>query len=222
MLIIFDYTTAEGEFITQNLDGTFKNTNIKTGMGYFAADINRNKKLDGGDLTKLFSQTVSVDQLVLLPSQYTPGSGGHMSVMTLEKSVFNGLDTESWKTALPHVLFRTGNIGTNLPLDLKYALIGDINRSHSSQVVDAQGVIKVNSFINIIDEAYDIEYKLLQSYSALQHALCDSHPATFNFIQKYVDIQNESVGAYSDLLNALMLINIDNKLDLLIFEERYF
>jgi ferritin len=79
-----------------------------------------------------------------------------------------------------------------------------------------------DSLVNIIDEAYDIEYKLLQSYSALQHALCDSHPATFNFIQKYVDIQNESVGAYSDLLNALMLINIDNKLDLLIFEERYF
>ena len=148
---VSDYTTAEGEFITQNLDGTFKNENIKTGMGYFAADINRNKKLDGGDLTKLFSQTVSVDQLVLLPSQYIPGSGGHMSVMTLEKSVFNGLNTESWKTALPYVLFRTGNIGTNLPLDLKYALIGDINRSHSSQVIDMQGVIKLNSISGYVN-----------------------------------------------------------------------
>ena len=157
---VSDYTTAEGEFITQNLDGTFKNSNIKTGMGYFAADINRNKKLDGGDLTKLFSQTVSVDQLVLLPSQYTPGSGGHMSVMTLEKSVFNGLDTESWKTALPHVLFRTGNIGTNLPLDLKYALLGDINRSHSSQVIDAQGVIKVNGFINTPNPIQGIDVSL--------------------------------------------------------------
>ena len=157
---VSDYTTAEGEFITQNLDGTFKNTNIKTGMGYFAADINRNKNLDGGDLTKLFSQTVSVDQLVLLPSQYTPGSGGHMSVMTLEKSVFNGLDTESWKTALPYVLFRTGNIGTNLPLDLKYALLGDINRSHSSQVIDAQGVIKVNGFINTPNPIQGIDVSL--------------------------------------------------------------
>ena len=157
---VSDYTTAEGEFITQNLDGTFKNSNIKTGMGYFAADINRNKKLDGGDLTKLFSQTVSVDQLVLLPSQYTPGSGGHMSVMTLEKSVFNGLDTESWKTALPYVLFRTGNIGTNLPLDLKYALLGDINRSHSSQVIDAQGVIKVNGFINTPNPIQGIDVSL--------------------------------------------------------------
>ena len=157
---VSDYTTAEGEFITQNLDGTFKNDNIRTGMGYFAADINRNKKLDGGDLTKLFSQAVSVDQLVLLPSQYTPGSGGSMSVMTFEKSVFNGLDTESWKTAVPYVLFRTGNIGTNLPLDLKYALLGDINRSHSSQVVDAQGAIKVNGFINTPNPIQGIDVSL--------------------------------------------------------------
>lgn len=79
-----------------------------------------------------------------------------------------------------------------------------------------------DSLVGIIDEAYDIEYKLLLNYSAMQHALCDVHPATFNFIQKYVDIQNESVGAYSDLLNALQLININSKLDLLFFEERYF
>ncbi len=38
-------------------------------------------------------------------------------------------------------ILKTGNIGTNLPLDLKYALLGDINRSHSSQVVDAQTTV---------------------------------------------------------------------------------
>jgi ferritin len=79
-----------------------------------------------------------------------------------------------------------------------------------------------SSLVEIIDEAYDIEYKLLQNYSAIQHALCDAHPATFNFIQKYVDIQNDSVAEYSDLLNALCLINIDNKLDMLYFEQTYF
>jgi hypothetical protein len=157
---VSDYTTAEGEFITQNLDGTFRNENIKTGMGYLAADINRNKTLDGGDLTKLFSQAVSVDQLVVLPSQYTPGSGGSMSVLTFEKSVYNGLTTDSWKTATPYVSFRTGNIGTNLPLDLKYALIGDINRSHSSPVVDASGAIKVNGFINTPNPIQGIDVSL--------------------------------------------------------------
>lgn len=78
------------------------------------------------------------------------------------------------------------------------------------------------SLVHIIGHAYDIEYGLLEAYSAFQHSICAAHPATFNFIQKYVDIQNESVASYSDLLNALELINIDSKLDVLVFEDRYF
>ena len=59
-------------------------------------------------------------------------------------------------------------------------------------------------------------------YSKDQQSLLGVHPATFNFIQKYVDIQNDSVAEYSDLLNALQLVNIENKLDVLIFEDKYF
>ena len=46
-------------------------------------------------------------------------------------------------------------------------------------------------------------------------------PATFNFIQQFVDIQNESVGVFSDLLNGLMLVDVTNRLDLLVFEGEY-
>lgn len=76
--------------------------------------------------------------------------------------------------------------------------------------------------VHIIDEIYDVEYKLLLDYSKNALSVLNSHPATFNFFQKYIDIQNKSVGEFSDLLNALCLININNKLDLLVFEERYF
>ena len=62
----------------------------------------------------------------------------------------------------------------------------------------------------------------LEKYSKDQKMLDAFHPATFNFIQKYVDIQNDSVGEYSDLLNAIQLINTDNKLDVLFFEDEYF
>lgn len=145
---VSDFTTAQNEFISKNLDGTFKNNNIKTGAGYFAADINRNKTLDGGDIVKMFSQSVSVDQLISLPEGYTAGSNGFMSVPTFLATEFNNLTTDNWKQANPAVLFTTGNIGTNLPLNLKYLLWGDINRSHSSQVVNGQGAIQVNSFVN--------------------------------------------------------------------------
>lgn len=76
--------------------------------------------------------------------------------------------------------------------------------------------------IDIIRKAYELEYNLLQKYSGDQKMFLNQHPATFNFIQKYVDIQNQSVAEYSDLLNAIELINTDNKLDVLFFEKNYF
>lgn len=78
------------------------------------------------------------------------------------------------------------------------------------------------NLIDIIRKAYEMEYNLLQKYSGDQKSFFNEHPATFNFIQKYVDIQNESVAEYSDLLNAIELINTDNKLDVLFFEKNYF
>jgi ferritin len=82
--------------------------------------------------------------------------------------------------------------------------------------------IQFKSLVGIVDVAYDVEYNLLLNYSAMQSALSDAHPATFNFIQKFVDIQNESVAEYSDLLNALELVNINNKFEILYFEQTYF
>jgi ferritin len=67
-----------------------------------------------------------------------------------------------------------------------------------------------------------MEYTLFKAYAANQRAILGDDPATFNFIQGFVNIQNESVAEYSDLLNALLLVNPNNKLDLLYFENQYF
>jgi ferritin len=75
---------------------------------------------------------------------------------------------------------------------------------------------------DIINKAYEIEYELMLKYSDNQKEFLNEHPATFNFIQKYVDIQNEAVAEYSDLLNALNLVDINNRLDVLYFENNYF
>jgi ferritin len=79
-----------------------------------------------------------------------------------------------------------------------------------------------NGLAEIIGKAYQMEYGLLLKYSQNQQQFLGTHPATFNFVQSYVDIQNDAVGEYSDLLNALQLVNVENKLDLLIFEDKYF
>ena len=78
------------------------------------------------------------------------------------------------------------------------------------------------SLVDCINASYAFEYALLQSYSDLQNAMDGPHPATFNFVQQFVDIQNESVGVFSDLLNGLMLVDVTNRLDLLVFEQEYF
>ena len=133
---VSDYTTAQAEFATQNLDGTFRNQNIITGMGYYAADVNRNKLFDGGDLVKLFAQVTGVENLVTLPSTYAAGTDMYMSVPTFDAATFNTATASSWKD-IPtnYVRFKTGTIGQNLPLKLRFVIPGDINRSHSSQVI---------------------------------------------------------------------------------------
>jgi len=78
------------------------------------------------------------------------------------------------------------------------------------------------SLPDIINKAYELEYTLLMKYSTDLPGLLSKHAATFNFIQGYVDFQNGEVAEYADLLNALELINVDNKLDVLFFEKNYF
>lgn len=132
---VSDFTTAQAEFNSQNLDGTFKGQSIITGAGYLAADINKNKKFDGGDVVRIFSQAVGVDKIVSLPANYVAGTDIYMPVATFTDSTFNGLTASNWKDASNVVYFKTQEIGKNLPLKLKYVLEGDINRSHSSQVI---------------------------------------------------------------------------------------
>jgi hypothetical protein len=242
-ITISDFTSSQGEFSTMGLDGS-KGQTINTGQSLYAADINRNKTIDGGDLPKLLSQVVGIDQLVTLPNGYTVGSGQFMSIPTWLSTdattiagqvewgiitpnhysqnvsrilidmrefsetnipdnvkslqifdlyvgpiefvskdatwatfripsgvstigtsgyapyirninggpdfglraefTFNNSPSNSWGAITttnwkdfdyPKVYVKTGTIGTNTVVDLKYLLWGDVNRSHSSQVV---------------------------------------------------------------------------------------
>lgn len=239
-ITISDFTTAQSEF-TQNglgLEGQFGNI-LKTGQSFYAADINRNKKIDGGDLPRLLGQVAGLDTLVVTPEGSSTNSwtglptwkatdvttiGGQVewayvstsatySTLYLDmrkfpsgvapntiKSVqlfdlytgpieystqdatwaqykvpstfskagdgtsnfqtyirknntdysfkveftfdvdpnhsWGNITTTNWNSiTYPHTYFKTNVVGTNAQLNLKYLLWGDINRSHSSQVV---------------------------------------------------------------------------------------
>ena len=55
-------------------------------------------------------------------------------------SSWGGITRDNWTSITsPKTYFKTGTLGTNAQLDLKYLLWGDVNRSHSSQVVSTTG-----------------------------------------------------------------------------------
>lgn len=141
---VSDFTAAQSEFIKQNLDGTFTNSVMTTGMGRFAADLNLNQKFDGGDIALLFAQAIGADTVVntqansttfnvplFLKSEFDTTSVGRGATLT---------NTLGWNGH--KVKFKTNS--TSMNLDLKYVIPGDINRSHSSLVVNSQGQIQTN------------------------------------------------------------------------------
>lgn len=246
-ITISDFTTAQGEFTSMGLDGS-NGQSIKTGQSLYAADINRNKTIDGGDLPQLLAQVAGIDTLFMLPNGYTAGTGGYISLPTWKASdattlagqtewayvtpgsssstlridmrefpsgtvassiksvqlfdIYTGpveyvsedgtwaqytvpstlikakdgtslyvssirninnqnvdyalkaefefntsvnsswgaITAANWKNiTVPKTYFKTGTPGTNAILDLKYLLWGDVNRSHSSQVLTSSG-----------------------------------------------------------------------------------
>ena len=133
---VSDYTAAQNEFIKQNLDRTYINVNMKSGASWIASDIIQNKVFDGNDVTALFAQVTNIDTVVKAMAGQTL-----YNIPMLEASVYDTLTPEHWKKAnLYGVLFKTSTVAQDLRL--KYLIPGDINRSHSSQVVKPDGTIQ--------------------------------------------------------------------------------
>jgi len=82
--------------------------------------------------------------------------------------------------------------------------------------------IEFEGLIDIVNKAYAMEYGLYESYNSDSLKLFQSDITTFDFLQQFRQGQNEAVIEYSDLLNAAELINPDNLLDILHYEEIYF
>lgn len=78
------------------------------------------------------------------------------------------------------------------------------------------------SLVEIINEAYKLEYNLLQKYSEDVRKSIVKDVNAFVFLQQFIQIQNDEVKEYSDLLNALLLIDPADKYQLLYFENNYF
>ena len=82
--------------------------------------------------------------------------------------------------------------------------------------------ITFEHLFDIVNKAYTIEYALYEAYNKDSQDLFSSDIATFDFLTELRKIQNDSVIEYSDLLNAAMLVNVENNFEVLYFEQTYF
>jgi len=82
--------------------------------------------------------------------------------------------------------------------------------------------ITFTDLIDIVNKAYSMEYALFDSYCKDSHAVFQTDINTFDFLTEFRNTQNQAVIEYSDLLNAGMLVNVENKYEVLYYEQTYF
>lgn len=81
---------------------------------------------------------------------------------------------------------------------------------------------KFDNLIDIIYKAYEFELYLMKAYNKDSASVLTEDLTTFDFLQKYREIQKESVIEFNDLINASNLIDKNNKFEVLYFENTYF
>lgn len=77
------------------------------------------------------------------------------------------------------------------------------------------------SLVDIVEKAYGIEYALLKKYNADSLRIFPLDQTTYDFLQQYRQIQNESVIEYSNLLNQLSMLDPENGHHMLWFDEEF-
>lgn len=82
--------------------------------------------------------------------------------------------------------------------------------------------IQFTDLIDIVNKAYAMEFGLFDAYCKNSTELFLKDINTFDFLTGYRNTQNNAVIEYSDLLNAAMLVDTNNKFEVLYYEQTYF
>lgn len=90
------------------------------------------------------------------------------------------------------------------------------------QVSQTETKHNFTDLVDIINGAYKMEYSLLQEYNKVSTKFLMTNLTIFDFLCDFRKIQTEATIEYSDLLNALTLINPNSSFELLYFEQTYF
>lgn len=145
-ITISDYMMTSHEFSNQDLiTSATSGIYIPSTAGRLFSDVNRNMKLDGGDVTRLFAQATGID----LPYTYTPLINikgiDYIIIPTFDSNFYNSISSiNPFDVGDMKWRFKTGQYGTISNYFLKYGFIGDVDLSYSSNQGDISARISKN------------------------------------------------------------------------------
>jgi hypothetical protein len=132
---VADAVKTYNEFKGADINQAYPRTFLTNGLAYLIADVNRNGQLDGGDPYGIYASVSG-----LLPVDTA------RLVNVFLKNEFDSLaiganQWTAWASNRDKGLFIYDSVTTvnSVNVDIKYMLLGDVDRSHSSPVFNAQG-----------------------------------------------------------------------------------
>lgn len=126
---ISDAVKAYNEYITTDVNQNMTKTYLKHGLAYLIGDINLNQSFDGGDPYSIYASVSGLSPI-----------NTNKLINVFKKETYDSLVLSQnqwveWKNHSNKGIFLTTNVGTsNVSLDIKYYVLGDVDRSHSSPV----------------------------------------------------------------------------------------
>lgn len=143
---ISDGAKVYDEFVNTDVNQTFTRQYLKSGLSYLQADINKSMALDGGDAYGIYASVAGLKPID------TAGLIKVFSATEYDNLVIGENQWTSWPAYLDRLNYIYDSIGVaNLVVNIKYAIVGDVNRSHSSPVFDAnnQEIVAFNTIGNL-------------------------------------------------------------------------
>lgn len=145
---ISDAVKAYDEYITTDVNQAYTRQYLKNGLAYLIADINKTGTLDGGDPYLIYASVSGlrpIDTSKLI-NVFTKGT---YDSLALDANQWN-----NWPSYINGITYIYDSVGTTnrTNVDIKYFILGDVDRTHSSPVYDANGnLIAAAKYIGTMD-----------------------------------------------------------------------
>jgi len=145
---ISDAVKSYNEFVGANLSQSYPHTYLKHGLGFLIADVNLNTSFDGGDPYGIYASVsglrpIDTSKLINV-----------FSKAEYDSLVLGSNQWVDWVNYSNRGKYIYDSVGlTNLTVNIKYFILGDVDRSHSSPVYDASNN---EVFATIYKGQYDV------------------------------------------------------------------